>query len=252
VKIDGNSIVTLTPGQIGVGGDFNRFQSFAVFLGTGAHPLAFEGVQNGPDSDTIIDDLSLTGTPRATLPVTTELHLTGPTAVFEPGPGTSTLNSLAGVSGSRLILNASDLIITANNSDAVFAGTITGTGSLTNYGTLRLVGNGSLDFSGTFINHGVLDLMTWNGTLPAGFINDGIVLDRSLVRVRTFTNVGDKFLLSIDGYTGHNYQLQRRDALDSDWQNVGVPIPGDNASILFSNPAGTPADRCFYRISVRP
>lgn len=48
-------------------------------------------------------------------------------------------------------------------------------------GTLRLVGDATLAFSGTLTNVGVLDIMTWSGTFSAGFINHGIVLDRSNV-----------------------------------------------------------------------
>ena len=46
-----------------------------------------------------------------------------------------------------------------------------------NNGTLRLAGDATLAIGGVLTNVGLLDVMTWNGTLPAGFINLRIVLD---------------------------------------------------------------------------
>ena len=34
-------------------------------------------------------------------------------------------------------------------------------------------------------NSGVLDIMTWNGTLPAGLVNSGLILDRSAIKVQS-------------------------------------------------------------------
>ena len=129
---------------------------------------------------------------------------------------------------------------------------ISGSGTLTNSGTLRLVGDASLDFTGTFTNTGVLDIMTWNGTLPAGFVNHGIVLDRSAVKISSHAVTGNDFTLTIQGHAGHDYQLQRCDSLADAWQNLGPAQPGNNVPLVFTDPGGAAAERRFYRISVVP
>lgn len=58
---------------------------------------------------------------------------------------------------------------------------------------LLLTGNAVLDITGTLTNTGVLDLISWTGTLPSGFINNGIVLDRSAVKIDAFAITGSAF-----------------------------------------------------------
>ncbi len=120
-------------------------------------------------------------------------------------------------------------------------------------GTLRLTGSGSvtLDAGGTFTNAGLLDIITWSGTLPAGFVNTGTVLDRSLIRVTSAQASGTDFQVSIQGYTGHNYQLQYQDdLLSGTWTNTGVPIAGTNAPITLTHAGGAAAKQRFYRVAV--
>ncbi|MCB1134359.1 MAG: hypothetical protein KDN05_24805, partial [Verrucomicrobiae bacterium] len=133
-----------------------------------------------------------------------------------------------------------------------FAGSIIGTGTLTNTGTLRLVGDAVLDFTGTFTNTGILDIMTWNGVLPAGFVNNGIVLDRSAVKIDSVEMAGTSFAVTVTAYAGHVYQLQRSDDLSGPWENIGPAQAGGNAPITLSDPAGATGDRRFYRVSVSP
>ena len=252
VTLDGVFIGVFTPGQIGRGGDFNRFELPAVRITAGTHTLAFQAQQNGADSDTLIDDIRFTAAEAGALPGGTRLALTGASSAFDPGPATVTLDSLTGVAGSAVDLSGTSLIITGNGHTATFAGSITGTGSLTNSGTLRLVGDAALDFTGPFINNGVLDIMTWTGTLPAGFINNGIVLDRSKVRVNSFLRSGDTFTLGVTVYSGHAYQLQRSDDLSGPWQNLGSAQPGAGAELIFADSADAVLPRRFYRIAVSP
>ncbi len=123
--------------------------------------------------------------------------------------------------------------------------------NLVNNGTLRLTGAAALSVGGAFTNYGVLDIMAWNGTLPAGFVNHGIVLDRSLVRVTSPAVVGPDFQVTIQGYTGHNYQLQYRDGLPAGaWSNIGGPVAGADVPIVFTHPAGATAPQRFYRVAV--
>lgn len=251
-RIDDSPTVSLPPGEVGSGGDFNRFQSTGIHLESGDHTLTFAGIRNGDDTDTIVDDISLAGVPPGALPASATFQLAGSNATFESVNGVVTLSSLAGVAGSLVLLTGSGLIIDGNDPTAIFAGRVTGTGSVTNKGTLRLVGEATLEFSGSFTNHGLLDLMTWNGILPAGFVNDGVVLDRSAVRVSAFAHSGNALLVTITGYTGHAYQLQRSDTLNSGWQNIANAVQGANAPIVFSDANSAPGARYFYRVVVSP
>ena len=252
VEIDDITLATFPPGQIGSGGDFNTFTLPAIHLMAGTHTLTFQGLQNGSDSDTLIDDISLTGSPSGTLPASTQLQLTGGTAVFDPGSGPLTLDSLVGAAGSQVILTNTDLVIGGNDPAAVFAGSITGTGTVSNHGTLRLIGDATLAFKGTLTNVGLLDVMTWNGTLPAGFINHGIVLDRSNVRINSYIVTGVDFTLTITAYPGHNYQLQRTDTLRGPWVDMGAAQRGGGSALTFSDPGGGNFPGRFYRIAVTP
>lgn len=185
------------------------------------------------------------------LPAGTALSVEN-TATFDLNGASQTVASLAVAPGATINLNGGQLTIAGNSGSAVVQGTITGNGSLTNTGTLRLVGDASLAITGTFTNTGVLDIMTWNGSLPAGFVNNGIVLDHSKVRVNSFLKSGNAFTVKITGYTGHNYQLQRADDPAGPWQEMGSQQPGSGAELIFADPDGAGAPRRFYRISVIP
>ena len=252
ITLDGVRLAVYQPGEIGRGGDFNRFELPAVRITAGTHTLAFEGLQNGADSDTLIDDIRFTAAEAGALPGGTSLALTGASSAFDPGPATVTLDSLAGVAGSSVDLTDTSLVITGNDHKATFAGSITGTGSLTVDGTLRLVGDAALGFTGPFTNNGVLDIMTWTGTLPAGFVNNGIVLDRSAVKVDLFEIAGPSINVTLTGYAGHSYQLQYSDDLSGNWKNIGPAQAGGNAPITLTDPAGATGDRRFYRVSLAP
>jgi hypothetical protein len=93
--------------------------------------------------------------------------------------------------------------------------------------------------------------MTWSGTLPAGFVNIGTVLDRSLIRVDSVELNGSDFKVKIQGYRGHNYQLQYRDDLPGGtWTNIGAPVAGADALITFTHTSGATAQQRFYRVAV--
>ena len=123
--------------------------------------------------------------------------------------------------------------------------------NLVNNGMLRLTGAAALMVGGMLTNNGVLDIMTWNGTLPAGFVNHGAVRDRSLLRVDSVEPSGADFKVKIQGYTGHNYQLQYRDDLSGGtWQNIGMAVAGADALITFTHPSGGTAGQRYYRVAV--
>ncbi len=257
ILLNGTQLATYEPGQlgggvIGGGGDFNRHELPAIYLTAGTHTLAFQGLQNGLDSNTLIDDVRFTAVESGMLPTAASLDLTGPAASFQPGPGSVSLASLAGAAGSSIDLANTDLIITGNNHAATFAGNITGSGSLTNSGTLRLVGDATLAFTGTFTNTGILDIMTWSGTLPAGFVNQGIVLDRSAVKIHSFEKSGAAFSVTLSTYIGHHYQLQSCENLSGQWQDIGPAHTGNNAPATLTDPTGATTTRRFYRVSLGP
>lgn len=186
------------------------------------------------------------------MPTNTAVSVENSNCIFDLNGATQTVGSLGSAPGSVVQLNGGTLVISGNQGSAIVQGDITGPGNLINRGTLRLVGNASLAFVGGFTNTGVLDVMTWNGVLPAGFVNQGVVLNRSQVVIRSLTNTNAQWAVSIDGYTGHNYQLQRCDQLGGGWVNIGASQPGAGATLQLgdsTNPVGTSG---FYRVLVSP
>jgi hypothetical protein len=130
-------------------------------------------------------------------------------------------------------------------------GTVMVDGAVTNQGTLRLLGSAQLKAGGAFINNGILDIMTWTGALPSGFVNNGSILDRTAIKVDSSGAVGGDFDLTIMGYTGHSYQLQYANSLDPvSWTNLGAPQPGNQASLVFVHTNAVSAGHGFYRIAV--
>lgn len=103
--------------------------------------------------------------------------------------------------------------------------------------------------SDTFVNNGLFDLMTGGSqTLPANFTNHGTVLLASDVVIKSFSKSAATFTLTIAGYAGHTYQLQRSTTLQSgDWVNIGPPQNGVGAVLTV-----TETPRIFYRIMVSP
>ena len=203
----------------------------------------------GPDSvgdfplETV--DGSLAGTPTLSL---------GAGAEFDIGGQTQQVASLAGAAGSVIRLGGGQLQIAAPGEHAVvFAGTFVGTGTVVNHGTLRLVGNAAWPAGISLVNYGLLDIMTWQGELPAGFINNGSVLDRSKVKVDAIESSGNDFKVTIHGYRGHGYRLQWTDDLVSKpWQDIGDPLPGEDAPLQFSHGPAADEPRGFYRVLVSP
>lgn len=251
VYIDDVQVLRLRPGEIGSGQDFTRFRSGAVRLAAGQHTLTLAGIADGEDTDTLIDDITLVGVTNGSIAPQTSLSLAGPTSTFHAGASTLMLSSLTGISGSQMVLSGSTLIVSGDNPDTAFGGRITGIGNLVNQGTLRLVGSALLDFNGTFTNHGVVDLINWNGNaLPANLVNYGTVLDRNAVRVVSVVKLSQALSLAVQGYSGHSYQLQRCHSLPGGWENLGDAIRGTGEVITFSAPFEALAAQNYYRVLV--
>ena len=132
-------------------------------------------------------------------------------------------------------------------------GILTVGGGATNQGTLRLLGDAELSIGGMFSNSGVLDIMTWSGTLPPGFVNNGVLLDHSAIKVQSCAAEGSDFNVTIMGYTGHTYLLQYSDALrPASWSNLGTAQVGNQAPLVFTDTQGVTTGQRFYRVAVDP
>ena len=123
------------------------------------------------------------------------------------------------------------------------------TGDLVNDGTMRLTGDATLDVSGDFTNNGILDVITWSGTLPAGLVNNGTILDRSDVTISA-SHSGGMVHLNVPGFAGHAYQLQSSGTLEPEvWGDVGSPVAGTGGTIDFPV---TPFTNEFFRVKIQP
>jgi hypothetical protein len=176
-------------------------------------------------------------------------------ATLDLAGASQTVASLAGGTGSTVSLGSGGTLVVGSggNDAATFAGAITGSGTLRVTGTLRLIGDASLSAGVTLINEGVLDIITWNGTLPAGFVNNGVVLDRSSIQITQTTISGSDVQVTLTGYAGHSYQLQWRDDLVSGpWTNIGPATPGTGGPLTLVHPGGAAVQQRFYRVVVAP
>ena len=223
----------------------------SVRVPPGSSALAFQPANGGllsgavlsidGDSTAIIDD---TASPsefniidgEATL--VTNIEAAG--VIAKTGAGTLIIEPSVFMSVGNFDVVAGQVIVDGNLDVA---------GSVTNQGTLSLRGDAGLETGGSFINNGTLDIMTWNGILPAGVINMGVLLDRSAIKITSCTINQDTFGLTIMGYADHSYQLQTAGALDpGEWSNVGPAQIGAGQLLNFTGPAG--AGTAFYRVAV--
>ena len=170
-------------------------------------------------------------------------------SVVDVGGQSLEVSSLSGAPDSIVRLSGGSLAIRAGgNAGAVFGGTIAGTGAIEIHGTLRLSVNAPWPAGVSLVNHGLLDIMTWHGELPAGFVNNGSALDRSKVKVDAIESSGSDFKVTI-----HGYRLQwTNDLVSKPWQEVGDAVPGADASIQFTHGPGAGESRGFCRVRVSP
>ena len=77
------------------------------------------------------------------------------------------------------------------------------------------------------------------------------MLDASVVKVKAIALAAGNVNVTIQSYTGHNYQLQSKASLTTGaWQNTGLAQTGVTGTVLtFTSPAGSGG---FYRVSVSP
>jgi len=184
-----------------------------------------------------VSSANYSGTSTGTLVITNNLTVAAGQLLVITGGTTNYQN----------LLNEGTLIIPA--------GTIQITENLTNHGTLRLVGDAILDISGAFTNTGVVDILNWSGSLPAGLVNTGTILDRTAIRVISTHADASAFTLGVPSFEGHLYQLETKGTLEDFWSPLGQSVAGTGSatsppvlefSPLFDGP------RRFYRVVVTP
>ena len=133
-------------------------------------------------------------------------------------------------------------------------GSLSVAGNVTNAGLFKISGSPTLSVSGTFINQGVLDLINGPQTLPAIFVNNGVVLVPSSVQIQNLTlSPSNGVTVSLLGYAQHTYQLQRTAMVTAPvtWTNVGSVQTGTGGTLIFSDPAAS-GSSAFYRVQISP
>ena len=83
-------------------------------------------------------------------------------------------------------------------------------GDVVNNGTFQITNGTDFELNGSFTNAGLLDLLTADVS-PAvlqNIVNQGVILDSSKVQVASASRTNG-FTVTIQGYAGHNYRLQR-------------------------------------------
>jgi autotransporter-associated beta strand protein len=176
--------------------------------------------------------------------------------------GSLTTDALDIASGATLSLSGNAKLTGDLNNDgtvtATAGGSFTVAGDVVNDGTLRIANGTALSATGDFVNNGVLDLLTATGGLPPNLVNNGIVIDSSTLRTVAAAKNGNTVTVTVQGHSGHTYQLQRADSLISpNWTNVSGSVGngttqanGQPTPIQLQDPnAGT---QRFYRVQVTP
>lgn len=138
------------------------------------------------------------------------------------------------------------------------SGTINVVGDVVNDGVMRFTGSGQLSAQGNFVNNGILDLLTSASVLPANLVNNGVVIDSSQAKVRSYQKSGASFTLTVSSYSGHTYKLQRSQSLATNgWQDVGmlqngVSLSDGTPTTLTLSDTNSSGAKWFYRIVVGP
>jgi autotransporter-associated beta strand protein len=148
--------------------------------------------------------------------------------------------------------------MTNQGTATITTGTLTVNGGFENDGTMTVDTNSALAVnlngggSGTFVNNGLLDIMdSPQSALPSGYVNNGTILNSSLVALSSFGKSGNTFSATIHGYSGHTYQLQKSTSLAT-WQNVGSSQSGNTGSAVVLSDTNATSSAVFYKVAVGP
>jgi rhamnogalacturonan endolyase len=262
-----NASINLGP-KVNMYSNLNAAGTYSVGALTGDATATLEGINyNGatPGAYTnlwSVGGLNMSGTFAGYIVNGTSPSITG---IIKVGYGTWTLSGTCSytgptdVEGGTLSFTGSaagctGLTVEANGTLEVANGSLSVNGPITNIGTVRLKGSGTLQTTGTFTNYGVVDVITGSQGLPANFVNQGIVVNLSAAEAQQIATSSTGQQLSIYAYAGHNYQLQRSAAFTSGsgtWVNVGSAQAGNNGTLTFSDSAA-PGKAGFYRFTISP
>ncbi len=220
---------------------------------------------------------SLTKVGTGNLTLTGTNNYTGPTSV---SGGKLTLNSSLGNAAVSITANGQLINNATIGGNVSVSGLLSGCGTINGTLTVNLGGivdltgcavtiNGAVTNNGLFIlsngaslagsspsftNNGTLDLITAGTfTPPPGFMNQGVILDKSVVRTKMVSRSGMSMTLTIDSYIGHTYQLQKSmTPTAAGFANTGASQTGSmNTALMFSDSAASGTNG-FYRIAVNP
>ncbi len=134
------------------------------FQGDVAEVLVYDRTLDAAERTALLDYLNskwltgLSASVTTTLPPSTAVSLTGPTAVLDLGDAVQSIASLSGVGGSKIVTTAS-LTVGSGNTDSTFAGIIEGSGNLVKTGDGLLVLTGPNTRTGdTTVTAGALSI----------------------------------------------------------------------------------------------
>ncbi len=227
------------------------------FVKTGAGVWTLSGVCSYNGNTTVEQGtLRITGT--LTTPQAIDVKAG---AILSVQSGTITTDAVNIATGATLT-GAGTLNGDLNNNGTVTAtsgGAFTVTGAVVNNGTLRIAGGTALSATGGFVNNGVLDLLTAAQGLPPNLENNGIVIDSTTLRTVAAAKSGNTVTVTVQGHSGHSYQLQRADSLTAPgWANVsgsvgaGTTQPDGQPTPLALQDANATGSQRYYRVVVTP
>ena len=169
LSVDGSSMATWSAATLNSGNTvFQPYDVTDVYLTAGTHTLEFQTTQNpsGADTDIAITNIGVSGYAAGSLPTTTVVNLSTSAAVLNLSGLTQTIGSLTGVAGSTVV-DTGTLISGNDNTNATFAGTITGSGAVTKIGSGIMFLNGPNTYTGlTTVSSGTLAVGP-SGSLPS-------------------------------------------------------------------------------------
>ena len=164
------------------------------------------------------------------------------------GGGSLTVNGNFENDGTLTVSGSTNLVVNVP---------VDNSGSFVNNGTIMVDGGSVLvvnmpsDGSGSFANNKLLDIMdSPQSALPAGYVNNGIILTSSLVAVTSVNLSGGTFSVTLQSYAGHTYQLEKSSNL-SGWQNVGSSQAGTGSPLVLTDSSAT-SSSMFYKVGVGP
>jgi autotransporter-associated beta strand protein len=146
----------------------------------GTYSIGFLGTAN-PDNSVALNDVVLgvlSGGSPGSLPSLTAVNLTASSAALDLSGAAQTIGSLTGVAGSSVI-DTGALISGNDNTNATFAGTISGGGSVTKIGTGMMFLSGANTYTGaTTVSSGTLTIGSAGSLVStAASVSDGATLN---------------------------------------------------------------------------